>query len=67
MGIRFSSIENAIMGLVRAEIVRNTCICFHVEYCLNDLSTIAQENPSGAGWIFSFTLTRHHKVTGDVN
>ena len=46
VGARFSYLENAIFGLLEAETVRN--ICFHVEYCLGDLSAMAQGNPSVA-------------------
>ena len=39
MGIRFSYLENAILGLLRTEIVRN--ICLHIEYNLSDLKAMA--------------------------
>ena len=44
--IWFAQLENAILGLLRAEIARNN-ICFHIEYSLSDLwlSAMAQGKP----------------------
>ena len=39
--IRFSYLENAILGLLRAEIVRN--ICFQIVYSINDLLAMAHQ------------------------
>ena len=40
----FSCLANAILGLLRGEIVRN--ICFHIEYNISDLSAVwPGENP----------------------
>ena len=47
IGIRFSYLENAILRLLRAEIVRNTYICLHIEYSLSDPSAMAQGETKG--------------------
>ena len=64
IGMRFSYLENAILGLQRAEMVRNTYICFHIEYSLSELWLWLSRNPSVAVQIY--TLTKY-KFAGDVS
>ena len=51
-GIGFSYLENAILGLLKAEIVRN--IHFHIEHSLSDLSAMVQGKPLICGLDFQF-------------
>ena len=49
--------ENAILGLLRAEFMRN--FCFHIEYSLSVLSAMAQGKP------LSYSLDFHGDFHGD--